>query len=158
MTRSKKTTRGSAQSYSLSPLYGACVMSVAQPLQPDSEPTPLPTAAPKAGRIKKRASVKRAFESMMNGRRGGDKPFMCLPRVTFHRLVTEIMADFKPDLRIQADAINTLQEDAELLLVERFKRCSRLAEFCKRETVKKGDWLFMGEDEGSLALPYSGRS
>jgi histone H3/H4 len=127
---------------------------------PDQQPsqTTAPEVLKPVKRIKKRESSKRHFDAMMSGRRGYDKPFMCLPRATFHRLVTEIMADFKSDLRIQSDAVHTLQEDSELLLVERFKRCARLAEFCKRETVKKGDWVFMGEDEDSLALPYSGRS
>jgi histone H3/H4 len=91
-------------------------------------------------------------------RRTGDTPLLSLPRCTFRRLVLEIMRDLRSDLCISHGALMALQEDAEMLIIERFKRCSRLAEFCRRDTVRQADWLFMGEDEGSLAQPYSGRS
>jgi histone H3/H4 len=87
-----------------------------------------------------------------------DSPQLYLPRTTFRRLILEIMGDLNSDLRVSQGALTALQEDAELLLTERFKRCSRLAEFCRRDTVRQADWQFMGEDEGSLAQPYSGRS
>lgn len=134
------------------------LMSVVPP--PSETETAMPAIPVAASRPvkRRRASSKRDFESMISGKRQSSKPLMCLPRATFHRVVAEIIADLKPDLRIQCEALNTLQEDAELLLVERFKRCSRLAEFCRRDTVRETDWRFVGEDEGSLALPYSGRS
>jgi histone H3/H4 len=109
-------------------------------------------------RLKKRASVKRDFDSVSSGRGLGTRALLCIPRVTFRRLVEEIAAGYKSDLRIQQEAIDTLQEDAELLLVERFKRCSRLAEICRRDTVRDEHWNFVREDEESLALPYLGRS
>lgn len=95
---------------------------------------------------------------MSSGRGLGTRALLCIPRVTFRRLVEEIAAGYKSDLRIQQEAIDTLQEDAELLLVERFKRCSRLAEICRRDTVRDEHWNFVREDEESLALPYLGRS
>jgi histone H3/H4 len=91
-------------------------------------------------------------------RRTADTPLLSLPRTTFRRLVLEIMRDLRSDLCISHDALTALQEDAEMLIIERFKRCARLAEFCRRDTVRQTDWQFMGEDEGSLAQPYSGRS
>ena len=107
---------------------------------------------------KRRGSVKHDFEALVDGKMQGGVPVLCIPRQTFHRLVKEIMGYYKSDLRIENDAIAALQEDAELLLVEYFKRCSRLAEFRGRETVRKRDWEFVCEDGEQLALPYSGRS
>ena len=107
---------------------------------------------------KRRGSVKHEFDAFMHGKRHGGAPVLCIPRQTFHRLVKEIIGNYKSDLRIESDAITALQEDAELLLIENFKRCSRLAEFRGRETVQKRDWKFVQEDGEQLALPYSGRS
>lgn len=131
----------------------------AEPVVPATVLPAIPVGACGSRPVKrKRASSKRDFESMISGKRQSTRPLMCLPRATFHRVVAEIIAEINPELRLQQEALNTLQEDAELLLVERFKRCSRLAEFCRRDTVRETDWRFVGEDEGSLALPYSGRS
>ena len=114
----------------------------------------------KTSKAKRRISVKRDFDLVMNGKRltGKDRPFLCIPRLTFRRLVEEIASDLKSDLRIRQDALDTLQEDAEMLVIERFKRCSRLAEICRKDTVRSEHWNYIHEDEGGVALPYSGRS
>lgn len=83
---------------------------------------------------------------------------LCIPKLTFRRLVIEIAASFKSDLRFREEAIHTLQEDAELFVIERFKRCARLAEICHKDTVQSKHWNFVREDEEAVALPYSGRS
>jgi histone H3/H4 len=127
---------------------------------PAQQPLPPPTADASSAITKKkrRGSSKKDFDALMRGKRQGQKAILCIPKATFRRLVEEIAAECKSDLRIQQDAVDTLQEDAELLIIERFKRCSRLAEICRKDTIRDEHWNFVREDEGSLALPYSGRS
>lgn len=107
---------------------------------------------------KRRGSAKFDFDAMSRGKRQKGQAVLCIPRQTFHRLVKEIMSYTKSDLRIETSAIAALQEDGELYLMEHFKRCSRLAEFRGRDTVRQSDWNFVREDAEQLALPYSGRS
>ena len=113
-----------------------------------------------SARGKRRTSVKRDFDMVMSGKRlaGKARPFLCIPRSTFRRLVEEIASEMKSDLRLRQDALDTVQEDAEMLIIERFKRCARLAEICRKDTVRSEHWNYVREDEGGVALPYSGRS
>lgn len=107
---------------------------------------------------KRRASVKFDCEALIKGNRQRGQTVLCIPRQTFRRLVKEVIGSRKVDFRIERAALTALQEDAELYLVEHFKRCSRLAEFRGRETVRQADWQFVREDAEELALPYSGRN
>ena len=79
-----------------------------------------------------------------------------IPRVTFHRLVHEIAGKYKSDLRIQRDAFEALQEAAEVLVSERFARCSQLVDLCKLDTVRDEHWRFVQEEAG--LVPCSGKS
>lgn len=80
-----------------------------------------------------------------------------IPRVSFRRLVEEIAAGCKSDLRIQQDAIEALQESAENMLSERFGRCAELAELCKLDTVRDDHWRFVRDTaEGARLVPCSG--
>jgi histone H3/H4 len=82
-----------------------------------------------------------------------------IPRVSFRRLVEEIAAECKSDLRIQQDAIEALQESAENMLTERFVRCAELADLCKLDTVRDDHWRFVRDTaEGARLVPCSGTS
>jgi histone H3/H4 len=84
-----------------------------------------------------------------------------IPRVSFRRLVEEIAAGCKSDLRIQQEAIEALQEYAENMLTERFGRCAELADLCKLDTVRGDHWRFVrdtAEDARALLVPCSGTS
>jgi histone H3/H4 len=118
-----------------------------------SSPPPEPSL-----KRKRRMSSKRDFEKMQKGTLKSSRPLLCIPRASFHRLVSEILSSCNGDLRIQGDAIDVLREEAEMLVVDRFKRCARLAEYCGRDTVRSGDWTFVHDDESVRELPYSGRS
>jgi histone H3/H4 len=71
-----------------------------------------------------------------------------IPRVTFRRLVNEIASEYKSDLRIQQEAIDTLQEFSENLVTEGFQRCSKLADLCKLDTVRDEHWRFVHGQSG----------
>jgi histone H3/H4 len=108
---------------------------------------------------RRRLSAKKAFDALIQGRGHRDgRAVLCIPKLAFRKLVEEIASECKSDLRFQLDAMITLQEDAEMLVIERFKRCARLAELCRKDTVRDEHWNFVREDEEQMALPYSGRS
>ncbi len=71
-----------------------------------------------------------------------------VPKVAFRRLAQEIAADLHPDLRFQRDAFDALQESAEDLVIQRFVRCSQLADLCKLDTVRHEHWRFVQEERG----------
>jgi histone H3/H4 len=73
---------------------------------------------------------------------------LCIPKLSFRRLVQEIAQGFKSDLRFQQDGIDALQEAVEMLVIERFKKCARLAELCRKDTVRDEHWNFVCNDEG----------
>jgi histone H3/H4 len=81
-------------------------------------------------------------------RRG--KSRFAIPRVAFRRLVTEIVAQHRTDLRLQEAALDALQESAENLIGEHFARCSRVAELCRLDTVRAEHWNFARNEEGTL--------
>lgn len=106
---------------------------------------PTAPAAPESVPVRPSGSLKRKIRRQFE-----------IPRVTFRRLVQEIAADYKSDLRFQRDAIEALQEASEILVSERFARCSELVDLCKLDTVRDEHWRFV---QGEKALvPCSGTS
>jgi histone H3/H4 len=97
---------------------------------PPTSKDPEPTAPPEPGirpAIAKR-KVKREFS---------------IPKVSFRRLVQEIVDSYHSDMRLQQGAVDALQESAETLLLERFERCSELVDLCKLDTVREEHWRFV---------------
>ena len=58
-----------------------------------------------------------------------------IPRASFLRLVRELAAEYKSDLRFSADAIEALQGDSELFLEEHFGRARELSDRFHHSTV-----------------------
>ena len=79
-----------------------------------------------------------------------------IPKMAFRRLVQEIAAGMKSDLRFQPEAIEALQECAERLVTDNFERCSHLAELCKLDTVRHEHWRFVLKE--GAAIPCSDKS
>ena len=73
----------------------------------------------------------------MPARRKIRKPRHAIPKMAFRRLVEEIAAGFKSDLRFQPDGLDALQESAETVLTEHFERCAQVAGLCKVATLKE---------------------
>lgn len=88
-----------------------------------------------------------------------------IPKLSFRNLVHQMVARYRPpsiskislgapnmrvrrcDLRIQKEACDVMQAAAEEMLTERFKRCKRLAELCKIDTVRREHWRFVDTEE-----------
>ena len=64
---------------------------------------------------------------------------LLVPRMAFQRLVREIAADFKSDLRFQSTAIEALQEAAESYLVGLFEDTNLCAIHAHRITIMPQD-------------------
>jgi histone H3/H4 len=79
-----------------------------------------------------------------------------IPRMVFRRLVQEIVDTCKCDLRLQPDAVKTLQEAAENMLTYGFVRCARLADICKLDTVREEHWRFVQESASGDQLTAPG--
>ncbi|KAF2175899.1 histone-domain-containing protein, partial [Zopfia rhizophila CBS 207.26] len=62
-----------------------------------------------------------------------------LRRLPFQRLVREIIKDSNNDLRVQATALDALQEAAEAFLVNVFKAVNLSAIHAKRVTIQSKD-------------------
>ena len=75
-----------------------------------------------------------------------------IPKQAFRRLVYEIAAGMKSDLRFQLEATDALQEAAEEVVTKRFERCSRLVELCRKDTVKEEHWGFADEEARGTLL------
>ena len=108
---------------------------------------------------KKEVDVSRADAKTDDGQEEGVRARICkrrgksrfaIPRVAFRRLVTEIVAQHRPDMRLQEAGLDALQESAENLIGEHFARCSRVAELCRLDTVRAEHWHFAQKEEGTL--------
>lgn len=129
------------------------------PLAPSIQPAAEEQeAVPVAPVKRKRSSAKKAFDAYLRGRRGGTRPDMFIPKLSFLRLVQEIAGERKSDLRFQQEAVDILQETAENLVVERFKKCARIADLCRMDTVRSEHWNFVRQEEEEEAIPCLGRS
>lgn len=112
----------------------------------------LPVDIPARVIKRKRGSAKKAFEAILQGRSVQNRAELCIPKLSFRKLVQEIAQGFKSDLRFQQDGLDALQEAVEMLVIERFKKCSRLAELCRKDTVRGEHWNFVCDEEGGSSL------
>jgi histone H3 len=64
---------------------------------------------------------------------------LLIRKLPFQRLVREIAADYKVDLRFQQDAIGALQEASEAYLVGLFEDCNLCAIHARRVTITPRD-------------------
>lgn len=95
---------------------------------------------------KRRVSAKQIFDARMRGEGKLHAHDMCIPKQSFRRLVQEITSKCKSDIRIQQEALDALQEAVEILIIERFQKCARLAEVCRKDTVYAEHWNYVGEE------------
>ena len=63
------------------------------------------------------------------------RPVHSIPRATFSRTVREIGDTVRSDIKWSAGALAALQDDAEQLLAERFRRAGGLLADFKHKTV-----------------------
>ena len=94
----------------------------------------------------KRVSAKQTIDDVLQGKRASDGKERCIPKQSFRRLVHEITQNRHSDLRFQLEGVDVLQEAAELLVIERFQKCARLAELCRKDTVQGDHWSYVSEE------------
>lgn len=64
---------------------------------------------------------------------------LIIPKAPFTRLCKEVLADVKPDFRIQATAVGALQESSEQFLTGTMEDCNLVAIHAKRVTIMPRD-------------------
>ena len=67
-----------------------------------------------------------------------------VPKMAFKRIIQEMIAEINPELRIQMEASEALQEASESMLIRRFARCHELTDLCKMDTLRTEHWNFVG--------------
>lgn len=67
----------------------------------------------------------------------------CIPRVSFGRLIKDIVVEYGVDYRFQSLALEVLQNAAEAMLVQMFSDSCLLAEHAKRVTIMDRDVVLL---------------
>ena len=94
---------------------------------------------PAAGGIKKPHRFRPGTRAMREIRKYQKTTELLLRKQPFQRLVREIAADFKSDLRFQGTALAALQEASESYLVALFEDTNLCAVHAKRVTIMPRD-------------------
>ena len=96
-------------------------------------------SAPTSGGVKKAHRFRPGTVALRDIRRYQKSTNLLLRKAPFQRLVREVAADYKSDLRFQANAIGALQEACEAHLVGLFEDTNLCAVHAKRVTIMPRD-------------------
>ena len=81
-----------------------------------------------------------------------EKTKLIIPRVSFQRLVREILQKHSRDLRMSIQALNAMQESAEIYLSSLFDDAFQLSLHAKRKTLMTKDLQLARRIRGEKAL------
>ena len=95
--------------------------------------------APATGSVKRKKRYRPGTLALREIRKYQKSTDLLIRKLPFQRLVREIAADFKNDLRFQSTAILALQEAAEQYLVGLFEDTNLCAIHAKRVTIMPKD-------------------
>ena len=96
-------------------------------------------SAPTAGGVKKKHRYRPGLVALREIRHYRKTTELLIRKLPFQRLVREVCADFRDDLRLQSSALLALQEAAEAYLVGLFEDTNLLAIHAKRVTIMPKD-------------------
>ena len=96
-------------------------------------------SAPATGGVKKSKRFRPGTVALREIRRYQKSTELLMRKLPFQRLVREIAADLKNDLRFQATAIIALQEATEAYMVSMFEDTNLAAIHAKRVTIMAKD-------------------
>jgi histone H3 len=102
------------------------------------------------GQVKKSHRFKPGTVALREIRKYQKSTEHLLRRLPFQRLVREISADYKSDLRFQASAVEALQEAVEAYMVGIFEDTNWLALHTKRVTIQPKDLYLARRLRGEL--------
>merc|ERR1712070_701359 len=95
--------------------------------------------APATGGVKRAHRFRPGTVALREIRRFQKSTELLIRKLPFHRLVREIAAEFKQDLRFQSSAVLALQEAAEAYMVGLFEDTNLCAIHAKRVTIMPKD-------------------
>ncbi len=148
----RELERGSAAQ---APAVIAVVMGLCQLAPPNGLPQPQEEEAEEntdaPAKKRRRGSAKKAFDAYMLGKCVARRAGLFIPKLSFERVVHQLIARHRPDMRIQQEALDILQETAETMVVDRFQKCARVAELCRKDTVRREHWKHVQEQEEQAA-------
>jgi histone H3 len=114
-------------------------------------------AAPAAGGIKKPHRYRPGTVALREIRRYQKSTDQLIRKLPFQRLVREITADFKSDIRYQASAMFSLQESGEAYTVGLFEDTNLCAIHGKRVTIMPKDIQLARRIRGERGGPNDGK-
>ncbi len=91
------------------------------------------------GGLKKKHRYRPGTRALMDIRKIQKSTDLLIRKLPFQRLVREIAADFKTDLRFQGSAVLALQEAAEAYLIGLFEDTQMCAIHAQRQTIMTKD-------------------
>lgn len=109
-----------------------------------------PPSSPSVSGVKKPHRYRPGTVALREIRKYQKSTDLLLRRLPFQRLVREIAADFKNDLRFQSTAILALQEASEAYLVSLFEDTNLCAIHAKRVTIMPKDMQLARRIRGDL--------
>jgi len=115
-------------------------------------------SAPFCGGVKKHRRYRPGVVALREIRKYQKSTELLFRKLPFQRLVREIAADFKADLRFQSSAIMALQEAAEAYLVGLFEDTNICAIHAKRVTIMAKDMQLARRIRGEPLLDRVDRS
>ena len=89
--------------------------------------------------ITKQRKKKASTNAIREIKKEQKKTNLVIPNAPFNRVVQEISQNYKKDLRIKADAYQTLQYAAEDYLIDLFTKSNKCAIISGRETIQSKD-------------------
>ena len=108
-------------------------------------------AAPSSGGMKKPHRFRAGTVALREIRRYQKSTNLLLRKLPFQRLVREVAADFKSDLRFQSTAIAALQEATEAYVISLFEDTNICAVHAKRVTIMPRDLALARRIRGEIA-------
>jgi histone H3 len=108
--------------------------------------------APPTGGVKKPHRYRPGTVALREIRKYQRSTALIINRLPFQRLVREIAAQFKPDIRFQGSAILALQESSEAYIVALFEDTNMCAIHAKRVTIQPKDMQLARRIRGERSL------
>jgi histone H3 len=109
-------------------------------------------SAPTAGGVKKPHRYRPGTVALSEIRKYQKTTALFIRKLPFQRLVKQVSADFKSDLRFQSSALLAMQEAAEAFLVGLFEDTNLIAIHAKRVTIMPKDMVLAVLIRGNIRL------
>ena len=136
-------------------LYNHC-SAQAQDTMPETPAAVLPTEPDAAAPAKRKFRRRSATVAKREIKKYQKTTENLVPRGTFNRIIREIAADFKSDLRFSREALEAIQVASEEHMTRVLRRAMRNANHARRSTIQAADMHAINDDDGGDIAALTG--